>query len=385
MFGYKGFDEDFKCKDFQYQVDETYKMSDWLIEPCVQGFHFCEYPLNILEFYGPTAAKFAKINALGLIKTNDDKKFVTNEIRIDEEIEIDDLFKDSINYINKHIDSDIKSIESTTTNRISVAPEDHSKVSNDINHSALIAIGDYSISSVSGAKSCAIATGDRSLAIGKEFKTITANTGSCGITYNTGDKSISASTGGYNIAYNLGVMSVATVTDENCVAINKGYFGIAATTNDFSIAHTKGIYSIAACTGDSSEAISDSTNSPTAINTGCASIAKSSGYKAVAITTGTNGMSSVDGNLSVAISLGYNAIAKGALGSWLVLAEYSGTNDEKIPILLDIKAFKVDGKNILPDEYYRLKDGKPECIPGIKTMDNYRTFVLDEEKIGNLK
>ena len=38
IIAYKGFDKDFKCRDFQYKVGETYKM-DGNIACCNRGFH----------------------------------------------------------------------------------------------------------------------------------------------------------------------------------------------------------------------------------------------------------------------------------------------------------------------------------------------------------
>ncbi len=62
--------------------------------------------------------------------------------------------------------------------------------------------------------------------------------------------------------------------------------------------------------------------------------------------------SEVTGKNSLAVATGFNSTAKGALGCWLVLADW---RDNEIA---DMQIFKVDGKKILPDTFYQLKDGQ---------------------------
>lgn len=49
--GYKGFDKDLKCRDFQYKIGETYETDN--VKTCNNGFHFCENPFDVFKYYAP--------------------------------------------------------------------------------------------------------------------------------------------------------------------------------------------------------------------------------------------------------------------------------------------------------------------------------------------
>ena len=55
------------------------------------------------------------------------------------------------------------------------------------------------------------------------------------------------------------------------------------------------------------------------------------------------------------MAMGYNSKAKGALGCFLVLAEWSEVNGKYH--IVDVKAVEVDGTNIKEGTYYTLVDG----------------------------
>lgn len=86
------------------------------------------------------------------------------------------------------------------------------------------------------------------------------------------------------------------------------------------------------------------------------STAATSGYRSTAATSGYRSTAIVEGKDSVAIALGAQSKAKGALGCWLVLAEWEKTDDDVYR--KNVKCFKVDGEIIKADTFYRLEDGK---------------------------
>jgi hypothetical protein len=84
--------------------------------------------------------------------------------------------------------------------------------------------------------------------------------------------------------------------------------------------------------------------------------ATNTGYQSAAVTTGCNSLAKVEGESSIACGIGINNKACGKTGCWLVLSEFVET--ESGWDLKFVKSFKVDGKKILPDIEYELKNGK---------------------------
>ena len=90
--------------------------------------------------------------------------------------------------------------------------------------------------------------------------------------------------------------------------------------------------------------------------TGWRGAASATGWQGAASATGERGAASATGEESVAAALGIDSKAKGALGCWLVLAEWA--EDDKCNWhRKDVQCFKVDGENIKPDIWYKLKNG----------------------------
>ena len=92
-------------------------------------------------------------------------------------------------------------------------------------------------------------------------------------------------------------------------------------------------------------------------NTGDYSAASNTGYRSAASNTGDYSAASNTGKNGIAVAWGRDSKAKGALGCYIVLAEYGERNGQEYP-LINAKMHKVDGKTIKPDTWYKLKNGK---------------------------
>ena len=94
MRGYKGFDKDLKCRDFQYEVGKEYEIKEE-IEICNTGFHFCQRLIDVMDFYDThNNNRFCEVEATGrIIADNENKKYCTNKIKIIKEIPIEEVLK----------------------------------------------------------------------------------------------------------------------------------------------------------------------------------------------------------------------------------------------------------------------------------------------------
>ena len=93
-----------------------------------------------------------------------------------------------------------------------------------------------------------------------------------------------------------------------------------------------------------------------AATTGDGAHAATTGYGAHAATTGYRAHAAVSGNESIASALGIEGKAKGALGCWIVCAEWEIKNGGWH--IECVKAAAVDGETIKADTWYTLRNGE---------------------------
>ena len=151
--GYKAFNPDWKCRDFQYELGETYK-HDGNVNPCSSGFHFCENPLDVLEYYNNAFnQKYAEVEGSGTV-INEGDKTCCSEIKIIKELTFLDLFTAHHNKVFENID---KETETTNTS----GNYAHANTSGDEAHANTS--GDKSHANTSGYKAHANTSGDEAI------------------------------------------------------------------------------------------------------------------------------------------------------------------------------------------------------------------------------
>ena len=99
MKAYKGFDENLKCRDFQYEIGKTYE--EPTVELCEKGFHACEYPLDVFEYYAPgNMSRYCEVDLDDVSdkKSNKDSKRCGKKIAVKAEIGIAGLVKAAVKY-----------------------------------------------------------------------------------------------------------------------------------------------------------------------------------------------------------------------------------------------------------------------------------------------
>ena len=96
--------------------------------------------------------------------------------------------------------------------------------------------------------------------------------------------------------------------------------------------------------------------------TGNYGASSATGYYGASAATGYKGASSAGDSESVAVAWGYHGKAKGVLGSYLVLADWEGDEDDywhqNLWQLKGAKMVQVDGKDIKPDTFYTMRNGE---------------------------
>ena len=140
---YKGFDKDLKCRDFQYEIGKTYENPEGA-EACKHGFHACEHPLNVFDYYPPAGSRFAIVEQYGVLSRHDsDTKVASSKIAIKAEIGIPGLVKAAVEYVTSRCDP--------------IDPESPASATG--YQGAASSTGDYGVASSTGKDSVAMASG----------------------------------------------------------------------------------------------------------------------------------------------------------------------------------------------------------------------------------
>ena len=105
MKGYKGFNKNLKCKDYQYEIGKTYETDKAKL--CEEGFHFCESPLDVLRYYGNrNGNRYCEVTADNVSEeTGDDSKRVAKTLKIGAEIGLPGLIKAHFDYVRATAES----------------------------------------------------------------------------------------------------------------------------------------------------------------------------------------------------------------------------------------------------------------------------------------
>ena len=176
--GYKGFDKNLQCRGFQYKVGETFEEKG-TIKACESGFHFCENPFNVFNYYSPSDSRYCNVEGDGKIDTdNSDSKVACSKLHIHTEIGLSGLISAGVKFILDKVDWG------------------NNKATN------------------TGYRSAATNTGNRSAA---------TNTGDQSAATNTGKQSAATNTGYRSAATNTGNRSAASVEGKDSIAIVTGY------------------------------------------------------------------------------------------------------------------------------------------------------------------
>ena len=159
IIAYKGFDENLKCRDYQYEIGGTFEHKG-KVNACKSGFHACEYPLDVFSYYPPSSSRFAIVKMYGeTSKGDDDTKIASAKITIETEIKLPEMINRAVDWIKNKVNWSDDNLLNTGDWSAATNIGYQSAATNTGNRSAATNTGDLSASKVSGRGSVAIAIG----------------------------------------------------------------------------------------------------------------------------------------------------------------------------------------------------------------------------------
>ena len=184
---------------------------------------------------------------------------------------------------------------------------------------------DYGASSATGDKGASSATGDKGASSATGYKGASSATGNCGASSATGNCGASSATGDKGASSATGNYGASSATGYKGASSATGYKGVSSATGD---------YGASSATG----------------NCGASS---ATGYK---------GSSEAQDHESIAVAWGYHGKARGVKGSYLVLADWEGNENnywtQEEWNLKGAKMVRVDGDKIKENTWYTMVNGE---------------------------
>ena len=217
---YKGMNMDMTCQGFQYEQGKKYEhdgpvkccptQSD--LEAGAGGFHACEYPLDVFNYYPPAGSRFFKVEQSGdMDKASNDTKVASKKIKIGAEVSIAGLVKAAVQYTMERAE---KTGAEHTTGDLGAAS----------------ATGGRGAASATGYRGAASATGSRGAASATGSRGAASATGDWGAASATGYQGAASATGYQGAASATGDLGAASATGRSCVALSSGICGMAMGT-----------------------------------------------------------------------------------------------------------------------------------------------------------
>ena len=99
MKGYKGFNKNMTCRDFQYEEGKEYK-HEGEVKACNAGFHACEDPIDCFGYYPPATSVYHEVEQDGDIsKDGEDSKVASSVIKIGARLNVAGIARAHFEYV----------------------------------------------------------------------------------------------------------------------------------------------------------------------------------------------------------------------------------------------------------------------------------------------
>ena len=332
IIAYKGFNEDLSCRGFQYEIGKEYCLEGEL-ELCVNGFHACQNPLDVFDYYSMSLyTRYAMVELFGDVDfATDNKKLCATNIRIVKEMSIDELVEIGI---------------------MSSLPKKDLESGNERSYSMMIAsdaCADIIYPKYEGASiaSC----GNYASINSKNRWQCIASSGKLAKIDAFCDYSNISSSGISARITSVGIIQNISTSGYGSRVVSHGYEASVASA-DMAMIYSDGENADLYASGAESKIASRGDNANICINSTHGYI-NSSGYNTRIMSAKNLSMIESTGEKAVIMSAGHNTKARAKVGSWIVLTEYDNNREVKC-----IKAEYVDGERIKGDTLYMLVDGE---------------------------
>jgi hypothetical protein len=185
LIGYKAFNKGLVCNGFQYELGKEVSIKEKPIRCGNYGFHACDNPLDVLNYYDLCESEFAVVEASGDIDRTDaeDTKFATNKIKVTAKLDLPEFIKASVdfvwnscsnkgifdkakNLVSKASSGDYSQLASSGDSAQLASSGDSAKLASSGNYSKLASSGDYSKLASSGNYSKLASSGNYSVVAG---------------------------------------------------------------------------------------------------------------------------------------------------------------------------------------------------------------------------
>ena len=314
MKAYKGFDKNMRSNGYQFAEGETY-VHDGPLSLCESGFHACLDPIDCMAYYDPYDSVYHAVEVDDVSdERGNDTEIVCKKIRIGARVGIKEMVKASI---------DLTFAACRDAENADAASGSESSQAASGRDSRQAAEGYASRQAASGRDSRQAASGDgsRQAASGRYSRQAAS-----------GDGSRQAASGEYSIQAVSGDGSRQAASGDGSLQAASGRYSSQAAGGNNIRQATSG--------RDSSQAASGRDSSQAARGRCSRQVASGDGSRQE--TTGKN---------CVMMSAGNNGKARGKIGSWIVLTEWT----DGVPTVV---ANRIDGEEIKEDTWYMAKDGK---------------------------
>jgi len=264
---YKAFDKDLKCREFQFEVGKTYT-HEGDVKICESGFHSCENPFDVLNYYDLLDSRFAKVSIAGsLDKKGDDSKLCSAEITIVAELKLPDFINSCISYLSNLLASSG-------------------------NYAQLASSGDSAQLASSGDSAKLASSGDSAKLASSGYSAKLASSGYSAKLASSGDSAQLASSGNYAQLASSGNYAQLASSGDSAKLASSGDYAKLASSGDYAQLASSGDYAQLASSGDYAQLASSGDYAQLA----------SSGDSGVILSCGFNSKAKIGNNGAIALT-----------------------------------------------------------------------------------